>query len=53
VLVGDKDINVPPSEGRRAAAQIPGARLEVMGCGHLLTDDRPADTIRLLQRFFA
>jgi pimeloyl-ACP methyl ester carboxylesterase len=53
VLVGAKDINVPPSEGRRAAARIPGARLLVMPTGHLPTDERPAETLRHLQRFFS
>jgi pimeloyl-ACP methyl ester carboxylesterase len=53
ILVGAKDLNVPPSEGRRAAARIPGAQLFVMPTGHLPTDDRPAETMRHLQRFFS
>jgi pimeloyl-ACP methyl ester carboxylesterase len=53
IIVGDKDVNVPPSEGRLAAARIPGARLHKMPAGHLPTDDRPADTLRVLQEFFA
>jgi len=53
VIVGSKDINVPPSEGRRAATRIPGAQLLVMPTGHLPTDERPAETLRYLHRFFA
>jgi pimeloyl-ACP methyl ester carboxylesterase len=53
VVVGEKDINVPPSEGRMAAARVPGAKLHMMNTGHLPTDDRAAETLRVLQGFFA
>jgi len=53
LVVGSKDINVPPSEGRRAAASISGARLVVMPTGHLPTDERPTETLSHLQRFFS
>jgi pimeloyl-ACP methyl ester carboxylesterase len=53
VIVGDRDLNVPLSEGRLAARQIPGARLHTMRAGHMATDDRPAEVAQQLQRFLA
>jgi pimeloyl-ACP methyl ester carboxylesterase len=53
VIVGDRDVNVPASEGRLAAARIPGATLRVVHAGHLPTDDRPAEILRTLQGFLA
>jgi pimeloyl-ACP methyl ester carboxylesterase len=53
IIVGDKDVNVPTSEGRLAAARIAGARLHKMPTGHLPTDDRPAEMLRVLQEFIA
>jgi pimeloyl-ACP methyl ester carboxylesterase len=53
VLLGNQDVVVPNAEGRLAAARIPGARLEVMRAGHLVTDDRPAETLALLRSFLA
>jgi pimeloyl-ACP methyl ester carboxylesterase len=53
VIVGDKDVNVPASEGRLAVGRIPGARLHVMRAGHLPTDDRPAEILDHLTRFLA
>jgi 3-oxoadipate enol-lactonase len=51
VIVGDRDVNVPVSEGRLAAARIRGARLQAMSAGHLPTDDRPAEMLDLLEAF--
>lgn len=53
VIIGDKDANVPPSEGRLAAARIPAARLQLIHAGHLPTDDRPAEVLQTLQEFMA
>jgi pimeloyl-ACP methyl ester carboxylesterase len=53
VIVGDHDTSVPPSEGQHAAARLPRGRLVVMHAGHLPTDERPAETLEHLQRFFA
>jgi len=53
VIVGDRDLNVPISEGRLAARQIEGARLHVMRAGHMATDDRPTEIVTQLQGFLA
>ena len=53
IIVGDRDTNVSSREGRFAARQIAAAKLQVMRAGHLLTDDRPAEVLRLLQRHLA
>jgi pimeloyl-ACP methyl ester carboxylesterase len=53
VIVGDRDLNVPTSEGRLAARQINGARLHVMRAGHMATDDRPTEVVQQLRGFFA
>jgi|SRR5579859_252953 len=53
VIVGDRDLNVSSNEGRFAAAHIAAARLQVMHGGHLVTDDRPAEVLQLLQRHLA
>ena len=53
VVVGTLDPTVPPAEGRLAAARIPGGRLQLIRAGHLPTDDRPIETLRILQDFLA
>lgn len=53
VIVGDRDLNVPTSEGRLAADKIPAAELHVLRGGHLVTDDRPGEILDRLQGFFA
>lgn len=53
VLLGSLDANVPNSEGHLAVAEIPGARLAVFTAGHLVTDDRPAETVQLVREFLA
>jgi pimeloyl-ACP methyl ester carboxylesterase len=53
VLLGTLDANVPNSEGHLAAVEIPDARLAVFTAGHLVTDDRPTETVRLLREFLA
>ena len=53
VIVGDRDLNVPATEGRLAVRQIRGARLHVMRAGHMATDDRPAEVVHQLRGFFA
>ncbi len=51
VIVGAQDVSVPPAEGRLAAERIPGGQLHTMRAGHLPTDDRPVETLRVLQDF--
>ena len=53
VIVGDRDHMVSTAEGRLAAERIPGARLSVLRAGHIVTDDLPGDTLRLVREFFA
>lgn len=52
VIVGARDMVLPPSEGELAAAKIPGARLVKMrGVGHQPVDERPEEFDRLLVDF--
>lgn len=53
LLLGALDANIPNSEGHLAAVEIPNARLAVFTAGHLVTDDRPAETLRLIREFLA
>lgn len=53
VILGTLDANVPNSEGHLAAVEIPQARLAVFTAGHLVTDDRPAETAALIAEFLA
>jgi pimeloyl-ACP methyl ester carboxylesterase len=51
VIVGSRDAVVPSSEGQLVAKRILGSRLAVLRAGHLVTDERPAETLRLVQEF--
>ena len=52
VIVGARDVTVPPSEGELAANRIPGARLvKLRGIGHQPVDERPEEFDRLLLGF--
>jgi 3-oxoadipate enol-lactonase len=52
VVVGTRDMTLPPSESELAASQIPGARLVKMrGVGHQPVDERPEEFDRLLIEF--
>jgi pimeloyl-ACP methyl ester carboxylesterase len=52
VVVGDLDLRHLQERGRHLAAQIPGARLEVMaGAAHLPAFERPAAFASLLRAF--
>ncbi len=54
VIVGTRDITVPPTEGELAAARIPGARLvKLPGVAHQVTDEAPDEVHRLLLEFLA
>jgi pimeloyl-ACP methyl ester carboxylesterase len=53
VIVGSRDAVVPGSEGELAARRIPESRLEVLRAGHLVTDERPTETLRLVREFLA
>jgi len=49
VVVGARDMTLPPSEGALAAAGIPGARLiKLQGIGHQPVDECPEEFERLL-----
>jgi pimeloyl-ACP methyl ester carboxylesterase len=51
VVLSTFDASVPNSEGHVAAAAIPNARLAVFNAGHTVTDDRPAESLRLIRDF--
>jgi pimeloyl-ACP methyl ester carboxylesterase len=51
VIVGEWDLVVPNSEGQLAVQQIPDSHLTVMRAGHVLTDDRPTETVQLVREF--
>jgi len=52
VIVGARDMTVPPSEGELAANKIPGARLvKLRGVGHQPVDECPEEFDRLLLDF--
>jgi len=52
VIVGARDITVPPGEGELAAKKIPGAQLvELRGIGHQPVDECPEEFDRLLLGF--
>jgi 3-oxoadipate enol-lactonase len=53
VLHGDSDALIPLENGRRLAARIPHARLEVIAeCGHVVPLEAPEAVSRLLLQFF-
>jgi pimeloyl-ACP methyl ester carboxylesterase len=52
VILGTLDTTVPNSEGHLVAVEVPRARLVVLNAGHLVTDDRPAQTLRVIREFF-
>jgi len=51
VVIGNRDLTLPNSEGRLVAQRVPGARLVVLPAGHLPTDDLPDTTNRLVGEF--
>jgi pimeloyl-ACP methyl ester carboxylesterase len=52
VMHGDKDRVLPPLNGTRLAARIPGAQLVMIpGAGHMLTSDAPRETIKAILSF--
>jgi pimeloyl-ACP methyl ester carboxylesterase len=52
VIVGARDMTVPPSEGELAANKIPGAKLvKLRRVGHQPVDERPEEFDRLLLDF--
>jgi pimeloyl-ACP methyl ester carboxylesterase len=51
VIVGDRDLTLPNSEGRLIAQHVRGARLIVLPAGHLPTDDLPDTINRLIGDF--
>jgi non-heme chloroperoxidase len=49
IVVGSRDLLLPPFHARRMAAAIPGAVLEVLpGCGHMVMLERPDELNGLL-----
>jgi pimeloyl-ACP methyl ester carboxylesterase len=53
VILGSRDTVVPCSEGQLVAKRILGSQLAVLRAGHLVTDERPAETLRLVEEFLA
>jgi pimeloyl-ACP methyl ester carboxylesterase len=52
VMHGDKDRVLPPLNGKRLAARIPGSRLVMIpGAGHMLTSDAPEMTMDTILGF--
>jgi pimeloyl-ACP methyl ester carboxylesterase len=52
IVVGSRDLLLPPFHARRMAAGIPHAVLEVLpGCGHMVMLERPDALNDLLHRF--
>jgi pimeloyl-ACP methyl ester carboxylesterase len=51
VIWGRHDRMFPPSFGQRLAREIPGARLDVLDCGHSPNEERPDDFVRCVSRF--
>ena len=49
LVVGDNDRTIPPSEGARVKALLPGAKLiKLPGLGHLAHEEQPAETAALI-----
>ena len=51
VVVGSRDLTVPPEEGRLAAQRIPGARLVELPTDHQTPDEAPEAFVDLLRGF--
>lgn len=51
VLAGRRDQMTPMKAGKALAAQIPGARLEVLDAGHSMMTEAPRATLDALRRF--
>jgi pimeloyl-ACP methyl ester carboxylesterase len=53
VIVGERDLMAPARVGHELAATIADAELlELEGCGHFMTVERPVEVSRALARFF-
>ena len=53
VIAGQHDMMTPARMGRAVAAAIDGSQyVELPGCGHFMTTERPAEVCRALARFF-
>lgn len=53
VLLGTLDMMISNQEGQLVARRVPGARLTALRAGHVVTDDRPAETLQLVREFLA
>jgi pimeloyl-ACP methyl ester carboxylesterase len=51
VLAGKRDQMTPLKAGRAVAAEIPGAQLKVLDCGHALMAEAPRETLAALRDF--
>ena len=51
LLVGDKDLMIPPEQATRLAALLPASELRRMAdCGHLLHEERPEQTAAVIRQ---
>lgn len=51
VVAGRRDQMTPLRAGKALAAEIPGARFEVVDAGHSMMSEAPRETLRLLEEF--
>lgn len=51
VIGGKRDQMTPLRAGKAMAAEIPGARFEVLDAGHSMMSEAPRDTLKLLREF--
>jgi magnesium chelatase accessory protein len=54
LLVGSRDLTVPPAQAKRVALRVPGARVQLLeGLGHLAHEEAPGEVLRRIQSLMA
>jgi 4,5:9,10-diseco-3-hydroxy-5,9,17-trioxoandrosta-1(10),2-diene-4-oate hydrolase len=51
IVWGRYDTWIPPRDAQRFAADIPGARVALVEAGHMPQEERPAETVALIEEF--
>lgn len=52
IIWGAEDLLLPPSDGSKLHAALPGSELEfIRNCGHVPQEEKPAETAALMERF--